>query len=127
MPLRNDIFKRHVIYFQPGQLDVVTRARELLAAVQGVIHVNESSPDQLIIHYDVRELSLQMIEQALADVGFTLSNKPLCKLKRWVIAYSEDAQRDSLGVNNDNDNAKPITLNEPDNHDPRPYHWRNYT
>ena len=127
MPLWNDIFKRRIIRFKSDDPDVTARARELLSAVQGVTRTRVSSPGRLTIHYDVRQLSLQMIEQALTDVGFQLHDSLVSKINRSLIAYCEDALRDALGASCQHSEHQPFTLGKSSNHDPRPYHWRNYT
>lgn len=127
MPLCKDIIKRRVLHFKTEDPETTRRAKELLAAVQGVSKARQIKDNQLSIHYDVRELSLQMIEQALSDVGFDLADSIMCKVKRGLIAYCEDALRESLGVVADDAEPRDLTFHESEHADPRPYHWRNYS
>jgi hypothetical protein len=116
-----------VIHFKSGDPEMVARAKDLLAAVQGVSKARQTGPDRLSIHYDVRELSLQMLEQALQDVGFDLSSSIRCRIQRSLIAYCEDTLRESLGVTATGNDEHKLELRPKQSHDPRPYHWRNYT
>jgi len=127
MPICNDLIKRRVIHFRRSSSeDTAERAAELLSAVEGVSNARIHSQDSLSIHYDIRVLSLQMIENALADVGFQLSGNVICRIKRELIAYCEDNLRESL-------QADAAASDEPHEHvdqathDPRPYNWRNYS
>lgn len=126
MPLCNDLVKRRVIRFKQGDSDIAERAARLLEAVDGVANARILSPYSLSIHYDIRTLSLQMIESALADVGFELSNNLLCRIKRELIAYCEDNQREIILLDEAEQDREHDQV-EQTAHDPRPWHWRNYT
>jgi len=127
MPICRDVFKnRHVQFLNKlSGLDDADKARLLLSNVQGIESVTLLHTGRLRLRYDVRELTLQMIEDALRDVGFQLDNNLFCRIKRGMIAYCEDTQRASLGVERD---AEQSILSQPETlaHDPRPHNWRNY-
>jgi hypothetical protein len=127
MPICRDVFKnRHVQFLNKlSGSDDAHKARQLLSNVQGIETVTLLRTGKLRLRYDVRELTLQMIEDALRDVGFLLDNNLLCRIKRGLIAYCEDTQRASLGVEHD---AEQSILSQSDTlaHDPRPHNWRNY-
>lgn len=127
MPICSDVMKNRELQFLsklPG-IDEAEKARQLLGGVQGIESVEQVRKGVLRIRYDVRLLTLQMIEDALHDIGFYLDNRFTTRIKRSLFAYCEDAQRASLGVEVSEEN--PI-LSHPDTatHDPRPYNWRNY-
>jgi hypothetical protein len=105
--------------------DDAHKARQLLSNVQGIEAVTLLRAGKLRLRYDVRELTLQMIEDALRDVGFQLNNSLFCRIKRGLITYCEDTQRASLGVEHD---AEQSILSQPETlaQDPRPHNWRNY-
>lgn len=127
MPLCNDLIKRRVIHFKRDSSDdTAERAAELLAAVEGVSKARIRSKDSLSIRYDIRVLSLQMIENALADVGFQLSGNLICRIKRELIAYCEDNLRETLQADEARKN-EPHEHVDQTAHDPRPHNWRNYT
>ncbi len=127
MPICKDIIKHRVIRFKDKSGDTAARARVLLSAVQGISKARQSRPNQVSIHYDIRELNLQMIEQALADVGFELDDSVFCKVKRGLIAYCEDTLRESLNINQQESTAPKLNETAHSTGDPRPYNWRNYT
>ena len=80
----------------------------------------------LRVRYDVRKLTLQMLESALKSVGFDLDDSITNRIRRGIFAYCEDAHRSSLHI--DEINHDRPSLNVPENltHDPRPNNWRNY-
>ncbi len=127
MSVCRDVFKTRTVQFLnklPGS-DDAHKARQLLSNVRGIGSVTLLGTGKLRLRYDVRELTLQMIEDALRDVGFLLDNHLFCRIKRGLIGYCEDTQRASLGVEQD---AEQNILSHPDTlaHDPRPHNWRNY-
>jgi hypothetical protein len=127
MPICRDVIKSQHLQFvsKLRGSDDADKARLLLSGVQGIEAVETRRKGRLRIRYDVRELTLQMIEAALRDVGFQLKDNLLSRFKRSLIAYCEDTQRASLGVEQD---AEQAILSLPDTlaHDPRPHNWRNY-
>ena len=127
MPMCRDVIKTRELQFLsklPG-VDAAEKAQRLLSRVKGIEAVELVRPGRLSLRYDVRLLTLQMIEAALRDVGFFLDNKLTTRIRRSLFAYCEDAQRASLGVEHD---AEHVILSHPDSatHDPRPHNWRNY-
>lgn len=127
MPVRHDVIKsrelKFVLKLTGG--DAAVKAEALLLGVRGIESVSQSRAQVLQIRYDVRLLTLQMIEAALNDVGFQLETNLIKRIQRSLIAYCEDTQRASLGVEHDTEQS---LLNHPETitHDPRPHNWRNY-
>jgi len=127
MSICRDVIKTRELRFLsklPG-VDEAEKAQRMLSGVIGIEAVEQVRRGHLRLRYDVRLLTLQMIESALRDVGFFLDNRLSTRIRRSLFAYCEDAQRASLGVEHDNDH---FVLTHPDNttHDPRPHNWRNY-
>ena len=88
------LLKRREIRFRnldPHANDA-TEAMQLLLDVAGIEHIMATTQDCMHIHYDLRHISLQMIEAALIEVGFHLDNSLLCKLKRALFYYIEETQ-----------------------------------
>lgn len=104
----------------------------LLSDVSGVVHLNRTSNTCLHIGYDVRELTLLMIESALLDVGFHLDNNLLSKLKRALFYYTEETQRINMGLQqHDASTHRKIFVHRYDQlphgcRDDRPDYWRKY-
>lgn len=104
----------------------------LLDEVPGVIRLTYVDDTRLRISYDIERISLHMIEQALADIGFHLDNSLLSKLKRALYHYSEEVQRQNLGCECGEHNCVQkvfISRYQKLPHgcrDDRPDHWRRY-
>jgi hypothetical protein len=127
MQICRDVVKTRELRFLsklPG-VDEAEKALRLLSGVNGIDEVERVRSGVLRLRYDVRLLTLQMIEAALRDVGFYLDNRLTTRIRRGLYAYCEDAQRASLGVEHE---ADRVMLTHPDTvtHDPRPHNWRNY-
>lgn len=103
-----------------------------LADVEGVHHLQVISPTALRVTYDLLKISLQQIEDALADAGFHLSNKLMFKLRRALYYYTEETQRANAGCpQGDSSCTRKIFIQRYRqlNHgcrDNRPEHWRKY-
>ncbi|MDH3342293.1 MAG: hypothetical protein OEM07_01060 [Gammaproteobacteria bacterium] len=125
-----DIIKHREIRFTRSltEPDQAERAVRLLIGISGIKHAVPARPNTLHIRYDVREISLQMLESALTDVGFTLHNNLAIRLKRELITYCEDAMRSNLGIETEQQNTLALKCDSlhHNNLDPRPDHWRNY-
>ena len=74
----------------PDYPDAVTSAAELLKDVKGVLNVRIISPERLVVSYNVRRITLQVIEALLTEFGFKLQTTLLCRLMRSFCYYIED-------------------------------------
>lgn len=130
MPLCNDITKDREIRFTCSQTetDQAEKAVQLLADVAGIELAIQKHPNVLHVRYDIRKITLHMLESALVDVGFNLHDSLVMQFKREVIAYCEGALRSSLGIETNQQQDDSLNLAKPARHqfDPRPDHWRNY-
>ena len=103
-----------------------------LGDVPGVISVNPETPVLLRISYDVLQISLQQIEEALIEAGFHISGGLLYKLKRALYYYTEETQRANNGCpRSDSNCTRRIFISQYARHqhgcrDARPDHWRKY-
>ena len=91
MPLCNDTIKNREIRFKLSTPDQAKKAEQLLSGVPGIEHTEVTAPCCMHISYNVEELTLQMIESALREVGFDLDDGLIVRLKRAVFSYCEDA------------------------------------
>ncbi len=104
----------------------------LLSDVPGITHLELISEQKLSIGYDLKQISLRMIEQALTDVGFHLDNNLLLKIKRALHYYTEDVQRENLGCPaQDSNSTQQVFISRYQRlkhgcRDQRPDHWRRY-
>lgn len=132
MPLCNEITKDREIRFTHSitEADQAQNAVRLLVDIKGIELAVPARPNVLRIRYDIREITLQMLESALTDVGFNLHDNLSMRFKREVIAYCEDVLRSSLGIETDSQSSPSLLLTKPAPHhnnlDPRADNWRNY-
>ena len=135
MSIRNDLIKNREIRFtrygvkqtndQSG-VDQASKAMRLLSEVGGIEEMTVTTSNILQISYDVRHLTLQMLETALIEVGFNLDISVTMQIKRSLYAYCEEAQRSSLGLEQKKSESTSISLPDNGTHDPRPDNWRHY-
>ncbi len=104
----------------------------LLQAANGMLDVKKSAPNKLQIRYDVRKISLEIIDSALLEIGYHLDNSLICKLKRALFYYVEDIQRENLGISREENNATRsvfVSRYQQLKHgcrDHKPSEWRKY-
>lgn len=106
--------------------DHAEKARQLLVDVSGIESMTIISTHCLRLRYDIRKLTLQMLESALKSVGFDLDNSLTARIKRGIYAYCEDAHRSSLHLEEISNEHPALNVPEHFTHDPRPDNWRNY-
>jgi hypothetical protein len=99
----DDFIKQREIHFRnvdPAAND----AREtmlLLMEVHGIEDIQAITPSCIQICYDLRHITLQVIEAALIEVGFHLDNNLLAKMKRSLFYYTEETQLMNQGYLHD--------------------------
>lgn len=104
----------------------------LLQAAIGVIEVKKSASNKLQVSYNIRQLSLEIIDSALLEIGYHLDNSLICKLKRALFYYVEDIQRENLGISREDNNATRsvfVSRYQQLKHgcrDHKPNEWRKY-
>ncbi len=67
-------------------------AAELLRDVRGVLRVKILKSDHLLVSYNVREITLQIIEGLLTEFGYKLRTSLFCRLMRTFCYYIEDIE-----------------------------------
>ncbi|MGD8558929.1 MAG: hypothetical protein PVH04_04660 [Gammaproteobacteria bacterium] len=100
MAIDSDEFikQREVVFMLPQhEHDPAGAAIQLLQDIDGIHAVSHISNTVLQVSYDIREITLNAIEDALQEIGFHLDNSILSKLKRALIYYAEDTQLANLG------------------------------
>ena len=129
-----DAVKHREIWFRgphhdPNQARTATL---VLSDVEGVLQVNPRHPELIQVTYDIRFITLQLIDGLLAELGFHLDNNLLMKLRRALYYYTEEAQQDVLGCKRGRGNCtQAVFINrylqiEHGCRDIRPDHWRQY-
>jgi len=67
-------------------------AAALLRDVEGVLRVRIANPNRLLVGYDVRQITMQIIEELLQEFGYTLRTSYFCRFMRAVCYYIEDIE-----------------------------------
>ncbi|QIK37179.1 hypothetical protein GWK36_03345 [Caldichromatium japonicum] len=126
--------KRREIAFQrvhPNPQQAQTAAA-FLNGIDGILHTEPASPYVLRVTYDVLKISLQEIEEALAELGLYLDRNLFNRLKRALHHYTEETVRANSELAFDEQTltqklfARRYELIEHGCRDERPEHWRRY-
>lgn len=131
---RPDLTKqRHIPFMEwhPDPSQALTAA-EMLRGVEGIVDATAETPILLRVRYNLLQVCLEQIENALIDSGFHLSNRPLYAIKRALYYYTEETQRANNGCpRGDSNCTRKIFIDHYQRRDhslqdPRPEHWRKY-
>ena len=77
----------------PQQGPVSTEsAAALLRDVKGVLRVRMTGPNRLIVSYNVRLITIQIIEALLTEFGYRLHTGFFCRVMRGFCYYIEDIE-----------------------------------
>jgi len=110
----------------PSQLAML-----LLADAPGIINLYPQSDTCLHVSYDLRLVTLDIIELGLREVGFHLDNNLMCILRRALFHYTEETQCLNMGYHPDSKATRDIYITRYQRlphgcRDERPNHWRKY-
>ena len=85
--------QRSIWLTEPSQdPDYAESAAELLRNVRGVLRVKVAKSDRLLVSYNVRKITLQVIEALLIEFGYKLRTSLVCRLMRGLCYYVEDIE-----------------------------------
>ena len=107
-------------------------AAQLLEGVEGIVAVEAQSPTRLLVTYRLPELTLELIEEMLARVGFHLDGSLMTRLRDALVHYTEDTQCANLGCAQGQSNCTvKVFVNRYQRlrhgcRDDRDPHWRDY-
>ena len=73
----------------PGYAD---SAADLLRNARGVVSVQVTRSDHLLVSYHVREITLQILEALLTEFGYKLRTSLFCRTMRALCYYIEDIE-----------------------------------
>lgn len=103
-----------------------------LADVEGVIGAEPVSPLLLRVSYDLLQVTLEQVEDALKEIGLHIDDGLLFRIRRALHYYSEETQRANLGCARGESNCTQkvfaVRYRALDHgcRDHRPEHWRRY-
>lgn len=125
--------RREISFFEfhpdPHQCD---SAIQLLNNITEIEYCESAGPRTLVVHYCLSQITLEVIELLLEELGFHLETGLLYKLSRALYYYTEEVQRDNLGINNHSAvDTKMVFMNRYQHvlhgcRDNRPSHLREY-
>ncbi|MEE8379547.1 MAG: hypothetical protein V3R49_04165 [Gammaproteobacteria bacterium] len=98
-PTFSDFIKQREIHFRslnPNANDA-RDAMLLLMEINGIEDIRALTQDCLQVRYDLRTITLEVIETGLQEVGFHLDNSLLFKFKRALFYYTEETQLVNMG------------------------------
>jgi len=101
--LTTDFIKTREIHFcnvKPVSNDA-REALRLLLDSPGIEKIRTLNDNCIQISYDIRQVTLQVLEAALVEVGFHLDNSLPIKIKRSLFYYTEETQLMNLGYQHD--------------------------
>lgn len=103
----------------------------ILSGIEGMDSIQLISNNLLHVRYDIRAISLQMIEEGLTELGYHLDNSLLVRLKRSLFYYTEEIERENLGVSQTSGVTPQVFIHRYQKishgcRDHRPEYWRNY-
>jgi len=77
----------------PQQGPVSTESAALLLRdVRGVLRVRVTGPNRLVVSYNVRLITMQIIEALLTEFGYRLHSGFFCRFMRVICYYIEDVE-----------------------------------
>ena len=96
--LQEELIKQRDIHLQPDTdgADVAHNAVALLTGADSIIDVHAISNQCISVTYDLRRITRRIIEEALQEVGISLDNSLLHKMRRAIYDYTEDTQLENL-------------------------------
>jgi hypothetical protein len=72
--------------------DITEAAAALLRDVRGVLRVRIAAPGKLVVSYNVRRITMQVIEALLTEFGYRLRTSLFCRVMRGMCYYLEDIE-----------------------------------
>ena len=132
--LNEELTKRRDISFCPLHPDSnqAKSAALMLVDVPGIVQVRPLNNHLLHVEYNIRQITLHILEGALTELGFHLDNSLFHKLRRALVHYTEDTQLANLGCEHpESKSTTEIFTNNYSNRehgcrDERPPYYRNY-
>jgi hypothetical protein len=132
--LQDNFIKHREITFRelhpdPNQAQT---AALFLADVEGVIRSEPVSPLLVRVSYDLLQVTLEEVEEAITEIGLHIDDGLLFRIRRALNYYSEETQRANLGCPRGESNcikkvfAVRYRALDHSCRDHRPEHWRRY-
>ncbi len=130
--LPTDLDKIREIVFHELPAGQAERARELLDGLDSIqASTKLECRRTLVVQYRVTHYTLQGLEKALETQGFHLDNSLLQKLRRALVYFCENVQRENLVTNAPDAKSQQVFARVYEQHlhgdkDETPEEWREY-
>lgn len=129
-----EVIKQREIRFRRGiDGNMLADAAALLGGADGVLAATPRTDSLTVeLRYDLRRIGLELIEDALAELGYPLDASLGARMHRALVYYTEETQRANLGIDYDLPHATQEAFVEQWRQRPhgcrdhRPAHWRRY-
>ncbi|WP_137937087.1 hypothetical protein [Chitinivorax sp. B] len=92
----SDVVKTHDIRFHVHPMEQASQAATCLATLPNVTVAYLPAHQKVVVRYSLEHYTLAELECWLIDLGFHLDSSLLSRLKRALITYCEQVQRDNL-------------------------------
>lgn len=102
-----DFIKQRDIHFRSLNPDS-NDAREailLLMEIEGINDLRAMTSNCIQVSYDIRYITLEIIETGLREIGFHLDNNLIFKIKRALFYYTEETQLMNMGYSHNKTNS----------------------
>ncbi len=121
---------REILFCTLRPDDQAQAASLLFDGVEGIVYARPVGRTQLLVGYDIAHVTLNIIDDALTELGFHIANHLMAKLKRALYYYTEETQRQNMGLEQC-DTCIQVFINRYQRlqhgcRDGRPEYWRKY-
>ena len=129
--LPNDLIKTREICFCALPPDQVIRALKLLNLLENVEVRASSKKCCVLISYSIEHYTMEILENVLIEELFHLENTLMQKLRRAIVYYSEEVQRENMALPERVAKEREIfvkayELHPHGDYDETPVEWREY-
>ncbi len=116
---------RMVCLTRKGVASQAENACEALKGVKGIVDIQPLNNYKLALTYSLKDLSFELIESLLKELGFYLDNSLFAIIRRNIYQYLEDNVREKIHAE-EVDHNLVCHLHEELPHDEPEKYWNNY-